>query len=57
LLFYVSVAYLVVALFVGAAFYMLDTNDTSSGQEVLAEAAATGFSWPIQIWKFMSTSS
>ena len=54
---YVTVAYVVVALMVVAAICMLGTNNTYGGQKVLADAAAAGFGWPLEIWKFISASS
>ena len=56
-LLYVSVAYVVVGLFVVATSYMLGTVNAIGGQEVLAEAAAKGFGWPWEIWNFLSASS
>ena len=56
-LLYVSVAYLVVAPFVVAAFSMLRTNNAIGGQKAFADAAAAGSGWPWQIWKFISASS
>jgi len=57
LLFYMTVAYLAVAVVVICGFYLLGPSHAYSSQSALAEAAATAFAWPWYIWKFIIASS
>lgn len=57
LLFYTTVAYLVVAALVICAFYLIGSSHAYSNQSVFADAAITALGWPWYIWKFISASS
>ena len=57
LLFYVTVAYLLVAVVVIFAFYLTGSSHAFSNHSLLAEAAATAFGWPWYIWKFLGAST